>query len=58
MIHVLVADRVPLFRCGIRAALESTPECKVVGEATERAGIIQLLLRLMTFSRSQVCCDR
>src|SRR5260221_12534980 len=43
MIHVLVADRVPLFRCGIRAALESTPECKVVGEATERAGIIQLL---------------
>ncbi len=43
MIHVLVADRVPLFRCGIRAALESTLECKVVGEATERAGIIQLL---------------
>ena len=43
MIHVLVADGVPLFRCGIRAALESTPECKVVGEATERVGIIRLL---------------
>ena len=43
MLHVLVADRVPLFRCGIRAALESIPECKVVGEATERVGIIQLL---------------
>ncbi len=43
MIHVLVADGVPLFRCGIRATLESTPECRVVGEATERAGIMQLL---------------
>ena len=43
MIHVLVADGVPLFRCGIRAALESTSECKVVGEATERVGIIRLL---------------
>ncbi len=43
MIHVLVADRVPLFRCGIRAALENIPECKVIGEATERVGIIQLL---------------
>ena len=43
MIYVLVADGVPLFRCGIRAALESTSECKVVGEATERVGIIQLL---------------
>jgi DNA-binding NarL/FixJ family response regulator len=43
MIHVLIADGVPLFRCGIRATLESTPECRVVGEATERAGIMQLL---------------
>lgn len=40
MIHVLVADGVPLFRCGIRATLESTPECRVVGEATERVGIM------------------
>ena len=43
MIRILVADGVPLFRCGIRAALESTPECQVVGEATERVGIIHLL---------------
>jgi DNA-binding NarL/FixJ family response regulator len=43
MIHVLVADGVPLFRCGIRAALESTPECQVVAEATERRGILHLL---------------
>ncbi len=41
MIHVLIVEEVPLFRCGIRATLERTGTCLVL-EATELTQIAEL----------------
>jgi DNA-binding NarL/FixJ family response regulator len=43
MIHVLTVTDCPLFRLGIRATLEKTGDCRIVGESTEPTEVIELV---------------
>lgn len=41
-IRVIVIDEQPLFRAGIRATLESTGDCQIVGESTDTFDVLEL----------------
>ena len=41
-IRVIVIDEQPLFRAGIRATLESTGDCQIVGESTDTLDVLEL----------------
>ncbi len=41
-IRVIVIDEQPLFRAGIRATLESTGDCQIVGESTDTIDVLEL----------------
>ncbi len=41
-IRVIVIDEQPLFRAGIRATLESTDDCQIVGESTDTFDVLEL----------------
>lgn len=43
MIRVLIVDDVPLFRVGLRLALDQMSDCDVIGEATHPADILQVV---------------
>jgi two-component system, NarL family, nitrate/nitrite response regulator NarL len=45
-IRVLIADALPLFRCGARQVLHSQPDCEVVGEAASAEQTLALLREL------------
>ena len=42
-IRVIIIDEQPLFRRGIRATLEQTGSCVIVGESTDAADILELV---------------
>lgn len=44
--RVLIADDHPLFRSGLRALLQSTPDLEIVGEATNGMEALELVSRL------------
>ena len=41
-IRVIVIDEQPLFRAGIRATLESSGDCQIVGESTDTLDVLEL----------------
>ncbi len=41
-IRVIVIDEQPLFRAGIRATLEGTGDCQIVGESTDTGDVLEL----------------
>ena len=41
-IRVIVIDEQPLFRAGIRATLERTGDCQIVGESTDTFDVLEL----------------
>lgn len=41
-IRVIVIDEQPLFRAGIRATLESSGDCQIVGESTDTFDVLEL----------------
>ncbi len=41
-IRVIVIDEQPLFRAGIRATLENTGDCQIVGESTDTFDVLEL----------------
>ncbi len=41
-IRVIVIDEQPLFRAGIRATLESTGDCQIVGESIDTLDVLEL----------------
>ena len=41
-IRVIVIDEQPLFRAGIRATLEGTGDCQIVGESTDTFDVLEL----------------
>lgn len=44
MIRILIVEDIPLFRVGLRSALEQMRECEIIGEATDPADILQVAL--------------
>lgn len=41
-IRIIIVSELPLFRCGIRATLESMGDCVVVGESTDATELIEM----------------